>query len=54
MWKEIFSGIKEAFTQTEKTRNNTDEIKEIRRDVQRLEDRVEKLTVLVIQLSQEI
>ena len=54
MWKEVFSGIKEAFTQTEKTRQNTDDIKEFRRDIQALESRVEKLTVLVIQLSQEI
>ncbi len=54
MWKEIFSGVKEAFTQTEKTRRNTDDIKDLRRDNKRLEDRVEKLTVLVVQLSQEI
>ncbi|CAN5857907.1 hypothetical protein BH20ACI4_BH20ACI4_32530 [soil metagenome] len=54
MWKEVFSGIKETLTQAEKTRQNTDDIKEVRRDLQRIEDRVEKLTVLVIQLSQEI
>ena len=47
-------GNKEVFTQTEKTRQNTEDIKESRRDIQRLEDRVEKLTVLVVQLSQEI
>ncbi|CAN5438585.1 hypothetical protein BH10ACI1_BH10ACI1_14260 [soil metagenome] len=54
MWKEVLSGIKEAFTQSEKTRQNTDDIKEYRRDLKELENRVEKLTVLVIQLSQEI
>lgn len=28
MWKDIFSGIREVFTQTEKTRQNTDDNKE--------------------------
>jgi uncharacterized protein (DUF342 family) len=54
IWKELFSGIKEAFTVSEKTQRNTEDVKELRRDIQKLEDRVEKLTVLVIQLSQEI
>jgi septal ring factor EnvC (AmiA/AmiB activator) len=54
MWKEVLSGIKEVFTQSEKTRQNTDDIKEFRRDLKELENRVEKLTVIVIQLSQEI
>lgn len=54
MWKEVFSGIKEAFTQAERTRQNTEDIKELRRDVREYESRVEKLTLLVVQLSQEI
>ncbi len=54
MWKDVLSGIKEVFTQSEKTRQNTDDIKEYRRDLKELENRVEKLTVIVIQLSQEI
>ncbi len=54
MSKEFIFGVKEIFIQTEKTRQNTEDIKESRRDIQRLEDRLEKLTVLVIQLSQEI
>jgi len=54
MWKEVFSGIKETFTQAERTLHNTEDIKEFRRDIQELENRVEKLTVIVIQLSQEI
>lgn len=54
MWKEFVFGVKEVFIQTEKTRQNTEDIKESRRDIQKLEDRVEKPTVLVVQLSQEI
>jgi len=33
MWKEVFSGIKETFTQAERTRQNTEDIKEFRRDI---------------------
>ncbi len=54
MWSEIFSAIKQVFTLNEQTERNKEDIKDLRRELKAVEDRLEQLTVLVIQLAQDI
>lgn len=54
MWSEIFSAVKQVFTLTEQTERNKEDVKEFRRDLKAVEDRLEQLTVLVIRLAQDI